>query len=100
MTRLPWADLSAQFAGAPQASGAAIFIGPGHPDYPPMWLTRHYGVLCVGWPGVTPATFRAGEAIRCRYRLWIHRQTPAAALQREYQNYTALEKITWEAPEK
>ncbi len=31
------------------------------------------GVLCVGWPGVQPATFKPGEAIHCRYRVWIHR---------------------------
>ena len=73
MTRLPWADLTAQFAGPAQPSGAAIFIAPTHPDYPPQWLTRHYGVLCVGWPGVDAQTFQPGEPIRCRYRVLIHR---------------------------
>ncbi len=48
MTRLPWADLTADF-GAGKPSGAAIFVVPSHPDFPPMWLTRHYGVLCLGW---------------------------------------------------
>lgn len=73
VTRLPWADLSARFASREQPSGAAIFIAPDHPDFPPEWLTRHYGVLCVGWPGVTAKTFPPGEPIRCRYRVWIHR---------------------------
>ena len=59
ITRLPWADLSARFAGHAQPSGAAIFVAPDHPDYPPEWLTRHYGVLCLGWPGVKPKTFQA-----------------------------------------
>jgi hypothetical protein len=76
ITRLPWADLSARFAGREQSSGAAIFVAPDHPDYPPEWLTRHYGVLCLGWPGVKPKTFQSGEIIRCRYRVWIHRGAP------------------------
>lgn len=73
MTRLPWADLTGQFAGPSQPSGAAIFIPKSHPDYPPMWLTRHYGVLCLGWPGIDAQTFPAGKEIRCQYRVWIHR---------------------------
>ena len=73
ITRLPWADLSAKFAGAKAPSGAAIFIAPTHPNYPPEWLTRHYGVLCVGWPGVEAQTFPPGKSIQVRYRVWIHR---------------------------
>lgn len=76
ITRLPWTDLSARFAGREQPSGAAIFVAPDHPDFPPEWLTRHYGVLCLGWPGVKPKTFQPGETIRCRYRVWIHRGAP------------------------
>ena len=99
MTRLACADLSARIAGAARPSGAAIFIAPDHPDYPPMWLTRHYGVLCVGWPGVEPRTFKPGEPIRCRYRVWIHRDVPEQAkLERVYESYRLLERITWEAP--
>lgn len=77
ITRLPWSDLSARFAGRTQASGAAILVAPDHPDYPPEWLTRHYGVLCLGWPGVKAKTFQPGETIGCRYRVWIHRDTPS-----------------------
>ena len=77
MTRLAWADLSAQFSGAPKPSGAAIFVAGTHPDFPPMWLTRHYGVLCLGWPGVEAKTFPAGEPIRCQYRIWVHRGAPS-----------------------
>ncbi len=77
ITRLPWADLSARFAQRPEFSGAAIFVAKDHPDYPPEWLTRHYGVLCLGWPGVRPQSFPAGQPIRCRYRVWIHRGAPS-----------------------
>lgn len=88
IARLPWADLSGRFAGRTQTSGAAILISPDHPGYPPEWLTRHYGVLCVGWPGVKPKTIAPGETIRCRYRIWIHRGTPdpaqLAAVYRDY----------------
>jgi hypothetical protein len=75
MTHLPWADFSARFGKATRSSGASIFVSPDHPDFPPMWLTRHYGVLCLGWPGVEPKTFPAGVPIRCRYQVWIHRDT-------------------------
>ena len=73
MTNLPWADLTRLWDAEKKTSGAAIFIHPSHPDFPPQWLTRHYGVLCVGWPGVKPLSFKVGESIRCRYRVWIHR---------------------------
>ena len=63
----------AQFEGVPKPSGAAIFVPPTHPDFPPMWLTRHYGVLCLGWPGVQEKTFPAEKPIHCQYRVWVHR---------------------------
>lgn len=75
ITRLPWADLSARLGGRTEMSGAALFVSADHPDYPPEWLTRHYGVLCLGWPGVKPRTFAPGEVIRCHYRVWIHRRS-------------------------
>ena len=73
IARLPWADFTATFPGAAGRGGAAILIHPSHPDYPPTWLTRHYGALCVGWPGVTPGTLEPERPTRCRYRIWIHR---------------------------
>lgn len=97
MTRLAWADLSARFGGAARSSGAALFIAPDHPDYPPMWLTRHYGVLCVGWPGVEPRTLEPGLPIRCRYRVWIHRGAPAQAeVERAYTAYRLRQTVTWD----
>jgi hypothetical protein len=88
VTRLPWADLSARFEGRAKPSGAAIFIGTDHPDFPPTWLTRHYGVLCVGWPGVEPQTFQPGATTQAKYRLWIHRGQPdREALQKAYDAY-------------
>lgn len=96
MTRLPWADLSARFAGRDTASGAAIFISPHHPDHPPMWLTRHYGVLCVGWPGVEPQTFEPGEPIRGGYRVWIHRGSATGdQLARAYAAFASSEPGRW-----
>jgi hypothetical protein len=85
--------LTAKFASAPGPSGAAIFIDPAHPDYPPEWLTRHYGVLCVGWPGVDGKTFPAAKPIRCRYRVWIHRgNVEADALKKAYADYSRWAK--------
>lgn len=89
MTRLPWADLTGRFDGRASPSGAAIFVAPDHPDFAPEWLTRHYGALCLGWPGVKAKTIEPGESIRCRYRVWIHRGAPtvaeASAAYREYE---------------
>jgi hypothetical protein len=88
VTRLPWADLSAQFKGAPRPSGATLFVRPDHPGYPPEWMTREYGVLAIGWPGVKAIALPVGKSVDCHYRLWIHRGVPeAAAIQREYDAY-------------
>ncbi len=90
MTSLTWADLTRLWPGHASPSGAAVFVHSTHPDYPPTWLTRHYGVLCLGWPGVRPTSFVAGEPIRCRYRIWIHRGRPDAEhLARAYAAYLA-----------
>jgi hypothetical protein len=95
VTKLPWADLSGDFnrmAGA-SLSGAAIFVPAEHPDYPPTWMTRHYGMLAVGWPGVTPQTFPPGKSVACRYRIWIHRGAPEAAeIQKAYDAYRGKAK--------
>jgi hypothetical protein len=98
ITHLPWADLTAKFASAPGPSGAAIFIDPAHPDYPPEWLTRHYGVLCVGWPGVDGKTLPPGKPIRCRYRVWIHRgSVDVEALKNAYADYSrrSMDHSSW-----
>lgn len=88
MTNLPWADLTRLWNKEQVTSGAAIFVHPSHPDFPPQWLTRHYGVLCLGWPGVKPATFPAGEPIRCGYRVWIHRgAVDAGKVKKAYETY-------------
>jgi hypothetical protein len=96
-TPLPWADQTARFAGSTGPSGAAIFVPQLHPDYPPTWLTRHYGPLCVGWPGVRGKTFEPGQPIRLSYRLWIH---PAAVdleqLKEAYAAYLSAAAVRWE----
>ncbi len=89
MTRLEWADLTGQFEKLSKPSGAAIFVPPTHPDFPPMWLTRHYGALCLGWPGVESTKFPVGKPFRCEYRLWVHRGQPEATqLRKAYSDYT------------
>ncbi|MCL2117094.1 MAG: PmoA family protein [Planctomycetaceae bacterium] len=70
--RLEWADFASKFDGRETVSGAAIFIPPTHPDYPPTWLTRHYGPLCVGWPGIHDRTFEPGVPFSLEYRIWVH----------------------------
>ncbi len=78
-TPLAWVDLTAKFSGAPGPSGAAIFVDPKHPGFPPTWLTRHYGILCCGYPGVKGKTFPPGEPIRLDYRVWIHKSAASLA---------------------
>ena len=89
-TRLPWVAMSAQFDEMPQRSTAAIFISPQHPDYPPSWLTRCYGPLCVGWPGVKAQTFEPGVPIHVAYRLLLgKREMEVDELQKAYDAYRA-----------
>jgi hypothetical protein len=95
-TPLPWADLTDRFRGPSEApSGAAIFVSPRHPAYPPTWLTRHYGAMCVGYPGVKEKTFQPGSPIRLSYRVWIHKTgVDVQQLKQAYEAYSA--KVKWE----
>jgi len=96
-TRLEWADLTTKLEGAPGPSGAAVFVHPQHPDYPPSWLTRHYGPLCVGWPGVKPQTFAPGQPIRLAYRFWIHKTAlEVEPLKSAYEGYKAAAGALWQ----
>ncbi len=95
-TRLKWADFTSTFGRAGGQSGAAIFVSPDHPDYPPTWLTRYYGPLCVGWPGVKAKTFPPGKCIRLKYRLWIHKKAgEPAALKEAYETYCRGMEAKW-----
>ena len=80
-----------------QPSGAAIFIPRDHPNYPPTWLTRHYGACVVGWPGVNGKTFEPGKPIHLHYRIWIHpAAVDVAALKAAYEAYLAASEAHWE----
>jgi hypothetical protein len=91
MAKLPWADLSGDLSGKPDAlSGAAIFVHPANPDFPHEWMTRAYGMLAAGWPGVKPQTIAKDESVTMRYRVWIHRGNPdAAEIGKAYESYRA-----------
>ncbi|NQU23755.1 MAG: PmoA family protein [Candidatus Nealsonbacteria bacterium] len=93
---LPWVDLTYPFReSAP--SGAAIFVHPEHPNYPPTWLTRHYGPQCVGWPGVKAKTFEPGKPIQLNYRVFIHEnEMDVDALKCAYEGYVAAAGVKWE----
>lgn len=93
---LAWADYTSIFrldengkpAGKP--SGGAIFVSPDHPNFPPTWLVRYYGPLCLGWPGVEERKFAAGEEIKLSYRIWIHdTSVEKKAIQKAYDKYAA-----------
>jgi len=71
-TPLAWVDYTSTFLPQRGLSGATVFVPKTHPDYPPTWLTRYYGPLCIGWPGVQGQTFQPGEKIELCYRIWIH----------------------------
>jgi len=96
--RLPWTDLTTQFPHAKQRSGAAVFVHPEHPDGPPSWLTRHYGPLCVGWPGVEAKSLPPGVPVRLPYRIWIHKTAvDPDPLKRAYAGYAAaMTEVRWQ----
>jgi hypothetical protein len=93
-TRLPWASLSSHFAEAPHRSAGSVFIPPDHPDFPPTWLTRCYGPLCVGWPGVEGREFQPGESFTLRYRLLLHKtEVEHQQLEQAYSAYCQSQEI-------
>jgi len=95
-TPLEWADLTTQIDGAAERSGGAVFVHPQHPNYPPTWLTRHYGPLCVGWPGVNARTYEPGQPHRLPYRLWIHAGAPDVdQLKLQYEAFVVATKAEW-----
>ena len=94
-TRLPWADFTSLFGddGA-SLSGGTIMVAPDHPDYPPTWLTRHYGPLCIGWPGIQSRTLEPGSCTRLSYRIWIHSDLRTAAeIHKIYEMFCAAAKL-------
>jgi hypothetical protein len=87
----PAVGATVTFTPADQPSGAVIFIPRTHPDFPPTWLTRYYGPLCVGWPGVEGRTFQPGEKIELRYRIWIHDgAVTVPQIEKAYEEYNKL----------
>ncbi|MGQ9761427.1 MAG: DUF6807 family protein [Thermogutta sp.] len=64
---------------------------PHSPRLPAHWLTRHYGPLCIGWPGIQSRTLEPGSSTRLSYRLWIHSDLPTATeIQRIYDLYATI----------
>ena len=62
-TPLKWADFSSKFDAHNGISGAALFVPPDHPDYPPTWLTRHYGSLVRRLARREAQDVRAGQTL-------------------------------------
>ena len=60
-------------------SGTAILIHPSHPDFPPEWITRMYGVIGMAYPGLDMLPLPKDKPLRMRYRLWVHRGTAEEA---------------------
>ncbi|MBQ8363007.1 MAG: PmoA family protein [Thermoguttaceae bacterium] len=97
---LRWADFTSRFGSVDKEtvekyalSGAAIFLSPNFPDFPPTWLTRYYGPLCVGWPGVVEQKFEPGERIEIRARIWLHEGLVAKeTLQKAFERWAEEEK--------
>ena len=77
-------------------SGAALFVSPEDPDFPPTWMARHYGILSIGWPGINGKTFPPGQPIRLNYRIWIHKSAVSLAdLEKAYAAYALNNKAEW-----
>lgn len=95
-TPLRWADLSGPFAPGGALSGATILVPKTHPDYPPTWLLRHYGAICVGWPGVDAKTFPPDRPVRLAYRVSLHDGPgEAAGIRQIYEAYLSEPRARW-----
>lgn len=98
-----WGDWSGIFNmpdGKPagQRSGASVFVDPSHPEYPPEWLTRYYGVLNVSYPDLKMIDIPKDRPLRLKYRVWIHRgDVKTGRAEDQYRAYTA--DFKWKAAE-
>ena len=63
-TPLAWADFTSRFGKMEHRSGAAIFVPPRHPDYPPTWLTRLLRRSVRRLAGCQGTLVRAGQAVQ------------------------------------
>ncbi len=73
LMRMPWADYSGMWNGRDRMTGSAIFVPLDHPDFPPGWTIRYYGVNGVAWPGGQSVTIQPNESLQLKYRIWIHK---------------------------
>lgn len=76
--RSRWVTWTGKFAGKDgkwrkERSGAAIIVPRNHPDYPPEWVTRAYGVLNVSYPGLSMLEIPEDSPLQLPYRIWVHR---------------------------
>jgi len=93
---LAWCDMTGQFSSDETRSGATIFVSPNHPAYPPAFLTRHYGPICVGHPGSEAKTFPPGVPVRLNYCIWIHKDAvDLERLEKQYDAYKAASAAEW-----
>jgi len=68
-----WADLSARMPGGDGVSGVTVIPARSHPDFPPGWMLRHYGVLNPAWPGTREFVMQPGVPLELSYRIYVHR---------------------------
>lgn len=90
MYPLSWADFTTRFGDDRHLAGVTLFVWPDHPDFPPTWMVRYYGAICVGWPGVEGKSIAPDSTLRLRYTLLIHEGRPTSAeLADAYRTLTA-----------
>ena len=69
---LSWAGISNKYPGLVRPQGITLSVAPGHTEPGPMWMTRHYGCLCAGWPGTQARTLQIGETVVLKYQVLVH----------------------------
>ncbi len=82
-----WTDLSTE------QLGLAIFVAPGHPDFPIPWITRnsYAGFLNPSWPGLKAVVLNPEKPVILRYRIYIHSgDATSGRVSAAYQNYINL----------
>ncbi len=70
--QMPWVDYSGRFNADQTFSGGSIFVPTHHPDFPPGWTIRYYGVFGVAWPGTKHVMMQPGDEVEISYRVWLH----------------------------
>ena len=89
LRRADWIDQSGPIA-PDKWNGVALLDHPDNPRHPAVWHCRNDSWVCAAFTADAPYTIKAGDTLRLRYRLVLHRGDAALGeVARRYAEYTA-----------